>query len=176
MARRVEDPGARVARVLVAGCARNEAAVVAAGADGRIRVDASQMAGRVVTVIGEDGRALRLTADEAARHDDLAAVDLPATEYPAGISGQGWDAVEERPVAPGAASLRQDAEELAAEPFAADGSFAFPMSASLPLNPGRYELVVRAPGYAPSSRAIEIAGTATSWRLGRVPLARERAG
>jgi hypothetical protein len=44
------------------------------------------------------------------------------------------------------------------QPFAADGSFMFAMTVNLPLNPGRYEVGVQAPGYAPSSRPVEIAG------------------
>jgi hypothetical protein len=97
----VEELGARVAHVLVGGRGQNEAGVIAPAADGRIRLDAARLAGQVVTVIGVDGRALRLTSSEAANYDDLSAVNIPAVEYPAGISGQGWDTVEERPVAPG---------------------------------------------------------------------------
>jgi len=169
----VEELGARVAHVLVGGRGQNEAGVIAPAADGRIRLDAARLAGQVVTVIGVDGRALRLTSSEAANYDDLSAVNIPAVEYPAGISGQGWDTVEERPVAPGTAVLRHDGHELAVQPFAADGSFMFAMTVNLPLNPGRYEVGVQAPGYAPSSRPVEIAGTTTSWRLGRINLAPE---
>lgn len=173
MPRRTEDTGARVTHVVLTGRSADATDVIRASPDARIRLDAARLRGRFVTLVGLDGRALRMTADAAARHEDLAAVEIPAAEFPAGIAGQAWDAAEERPVAPGTVALHRKARELAVRPLAADGAFAFDMTPSLPLEPGRYVLVVQAPGYAPSSREVEIAGTTTSWRLGRIPLVRE---
>ena len=114
-----------------------------------------------------------MTSAEASKYDDLAAVKIPAAEYPAGISGQGWDTVEERPVAPGTAVLRQDGHQLAVQPFAADGSFTFANDGEASTESGPLRARGAGSGYAPSSRPVEIAGTTTSWRLGRINLARE---
>lgn len=168
---READPGARATRVLVT--AGDEVlAAVPVDQDGRFELTVPRRAGLVLTVIGLDGRVVRRPLGAGARSTvSMRDLDLAAAEFPAGIAGQAWDAVDDRPVTGGEARLLRPRIGPLTRLLDAAGWFSFELSAENPLTPGIYRVQVEAPGFEPSERSVQVTTEITSYRIGHVELA-----
>lgn len=167
----VNDAGGLATRVVVT---RGESVVAEAPVrpDGGFAVQIPEVPGLVITLIGRDGRALRSRLGGASKADvDLGEVGLAAEEFPAGIAGQAWDVLDDRPVAGGMAQLVRHDAVIAAERLDSSGQFAFELGENNPLPAGTYRVVVEATGYLPGERVVDVSDDVASYRIGRVELA-----
>lgn len=167
---RAADPGGRATRALVT--AGDEVlAAVPVDQDGRFEVTVPRRAGLVLTIIGLDGRVVRRPLGAGARPTvSMRDLDLAAAEFPAGIAGQAWDAVGDRPVTGGEARLLRPRRGPLTRLLDAAGWFSFELSAENPLTPGVYRVQIEAPGYDPSERSVHVTTEVTSYRIGHVEL------
>jgi hypothetical protein len=150
---------------------------VPVGADGTFDVQVPADDRLVLTIIGGDRRVVRrplgpLQGDRV----DLGDLELPVTEFAAGIAGQAWDVDEDRHVTGGKAILRRDRTGIATERLDADGGFSFELSETTPLTAGTYQVEVDVPGYARALQEVVVSADETSYRIGRVEVTRRRRG
>lgn len=149
---------------------------VPVGADGGFEVRVPPGEDLVVTVLGEDHRALRLRPDVSGGElVDLGDIEVPVAEFPPGVSGKAWDLHADRPVTGGSATLRRGDVVVGTERIDSDGDFSIEMTGDRLLTAGTYQLVVEVPGYEPCERRIEVTDEVTSYRIGRVELTAETA-
>jgi hypothetical protein len=140
-------------------------------ADGRFDLVVPPRGDLVVTMLGQDRRALRLRPDVSGGElVDLGELDVPVAEFPPGVSGQAWDLYRDRPAVGGVATLRRGEEVVGADRIDINGEFAIEMTANHLLQDGTYQLVVEAPGYQPCERRVQVTDDITSYRIGRVEL------
>lgn len=106
----------------------------------------------------------------AAMDLDLGDLVLRSSEHPAGIRGQAWDVLADRPVLGGRMALLRGDERLDSTPLDLDGWFVFDLTCRRPLPPGRYALVPDARGYADGPTPLVVTESVTVYQLGRVDL------
>jgi hypothetical protein len=142
--------------------------------DGKFELEIPEAADLAVTIIGL-ARVVRRPL-EATRGEwlDLGEVELPFLEFPAGIDGQAWDALDERPVRDGVAELRLRRDLMASRQLESDGWFSFEVMRKRLLTAGAYRVFIKAPGYRSAECVVEVTDDMTSYRLGRIELGRAR--
>lgn len=127
--------------------------------------------GMLVTVISDDGSAVRHAVDASALVRGRPVVrDVAHSEFPAGISGQVWDPGAQALVTSGEVALSRGDAILARTSLDSTGRFWFALTRALPLTPGDYAITIAAGGFDVRRVALAIRGTATSWRLERIEL------
>ena len=141
-------------------------------ATGQLMISVPAKSGLVVTALADDGSALRRPLDRALADGALGVFEVPTSEFPAGVSGQVWDASADRPCAGASVVLRRDGEALAAVTTDGGGSFAFELTSTLPLAPGRYEIAIATSVGAGRTVTIDIDDRTTVVRLGHVDVDR----
>jgi hypothetical protein len=141
---------------------------------GAFDLEVPEAADLSVIIIGQ-GRLVRRPLEETrGERLDLGEVELPFLEFPAGIDGQAWDAFDEGPVRDGVAELRLRRDVIASRRLESDGWFSFEVTRTRLLTAGAYRVVIKAPGYKRAECVVEVTDDLTSYRLGRIELARAR--
>ena len=170
-----DDLGGRPTRVVVT---RGGSVIAESPVDPDGGIDVSVPAGDdvLITIIGQDGRVLRRRLEAGRRAVvDIGSLEMAATEFPAGISGQAWNAADDQPLTGGSVTLRLDDAVVGSSRLNASGEFTFELTEFTPLPPGQYRVVVEVPGYRAGERSVDVAGEVTSYRLGRVELTAQAA-
>jgi hypothetical protein len=141
---------------------------------GKFDLEIPEAADLSLTIIGQGRVVRRALGTTRGAGLDLGELELSFLEFPAGIDGQAWDAFDERPVRDGVAELRLRRDVIASRRLESDGWFSFELTRKRLLTAGTYRVVVAAPGYERADCAVDVTDETTSYRLGRIELARAR--
>jgi hypothetical protein len=112
----------------------------------------------------------RSFAVEADLDEDVGAVEMVTSEYPAGIHGVLWHGRADIPLTVGRARLEQGGVRLAEAPVGEVGAFEITMTCERPIPPGEYDIVLEAPGCEPRRVRLDVADEPTVYALGRLEL------
>ena len=117
----------------------------------------------------------RSIAVDADIDEDIGAIEMIASEYPAGIHGFLWDELADLPLTMGRVRLEQGGVNLAETAVGDGGVFEILMTCERPIPPGQYEVIADAPGREPRLIQLDVADEPTVYVLGRLELRASRA-